>query len=80
MFENYSWHKDLPSEDLEVYEPHLKLFFETMYERQMIWKRRFLENLGPRTRFLSHLNLPTYIGNLIETLSGKSKTFFLMIS
>ena len=44
MFENYSWHKDLPSEDLEVYEPHLKLFFETMYERQMIWKRRFLEN------------------------------------
>lgn len=44
MFENYSWHKDLPNEDLEVYEPHLKLFFETMYERQMIWKRRFLEN------------------------------------
>ena len=46
MFENYSWHKDLPNEELEVYEPHLKLFFETMYERQLIWKRRFLDKKG----------------------------------
>lgn len=43
MFENYSWFKDLPDENLEVYEPHLKLFFETMHERQLIWKRRFLD-------------------------------------
>ena len=43
MFENYSWHDKLPDERLEVYEPHVRLFFETMYERQMIWKRRFIE-------------------------------------
>lgn len=43
MFEWASWHDKLPNEDLEVYEPHLKLFFETMHERQLIWKRRFIE-------------------------------------
>lgn len=43
MFENYSWYSKLPDEKLEVYEPHLRLFFETMYERQIIWKRRFIE-------------------------------------
>ena len=43
MFEWATWHDKLPNEDLEVYEPHLKLFFETMYERQLIWKRRFIE-------------------------------------
>lgn len=43
MFENYSWNDKLPDERLEVYEPHVRLFFETMYERQMIWKRRFIE-------------------------------------
>jgi len=43
MFEYAAWYDKLPSEDLEVYEPHLRLFFETMYERQMIWKRRFID-------------------------------------
>lgn len=43
MFENYSWRDKLPDEKLELYEPHLKLFFETMYERQLIWKRRFID-------------------------------------
>lgn len=43
MFENAAWHDKLPDENLEVYEPHLRLFFETMYERQMIWKRRFID-------------------------------------
>lgn len=43
MFENVSWCKYLPSENLEVYEPNLKLFFELMHERQLIWKRRFLD-------------------------------------
>jgi len=43
MFEWASWCNKLPSEDLEVCEPHLRLFFETMYERQMIWKRRFID-------------------------------------
>jgi hypothetical protein len=42
MFENYSWYSKLPDENLEVYEPHLKLFFETMFERQLIWYRRFI--------------------------------------
>lgn len=43
MFETSSWYDKLPDESLEVYEPHLRLFFETMYERQIIWKRRFIE-------------------------------------
>ena len=43
MFEAYSWRDKLPNESLEVYEPYLRLFFETMYERQMIWKRRFID-------------------------------------
>ena len=43
MFEWASWYDKLPNDDLEVYEPHLKLFFETMYERQLIWKRRFID-------------------------------------
>ena len=43
MFENYAWFQDLPDENLEVYEPNLKLFFEVMLERQLIWKRRFIE-------------------------------------
>ena len=43
MFENSSWYKQLPSEKLDIYEPHLRLFFETMYERMLIWKRRFID-------------------------------------
>ena len=43
MFEKNAWHDDLPDEKLDVYKPHLRLFFETMYERQMIWKRRFID-------------------------------------
>lgn len=43
MFEQTAWFNKLPDENLEVYEPYLRLFFETMYERQMIWKRRFME-------------------------------------
>lgn len=43
MFEACSWYDKLPDESLEVYEPYLRLFFETMYERQMIWKRRFID-------------------------------------
>lgn len=43
MFENAAWYDKLPDENLEVYEPYLRLFFETMYERQLIWKRRFID-------------------------------------
>ena len=43
MFENCSWYDKLPDESLSVYEPHLRLFFETMHERQLIWKRRFVD-------------------------------------
>lgn len=43
MFENNAWYDKLPDESLELFEPHMRLFFETMYERQMIWKRRFIE-------------------------------------
>lgn len=43
MFEKNAWYKDLPDGNLAVYEPNLKLFFETMHERQLIWKRRFID-------------------------------------
>lgn len=43
MFENKTWYDKLPDGRLKVYEPYLRLFFETMYERQMIWKRRFID-------------------------------------
>lgn len=43
MFEQSRWYNKLPKETLDLYEPHLRLFFETMYERQMIWKRRFID-------------------------------------
>lgn len=42
-FSCFKWSDKLPDEKLEVYEPNLRLFFETMYERQIIWKRRFIE-------------------------------------
>lgn len=42
-FNAYSWHDALPDASLSVYEPYLRLFFETMHERQMIWKRRFID-------------------------------------
>lgn len=47
MFEWAKWHDKLPDEKLEVYQPNLRLFFETMWERQMIWKRRFIDQ-SPR--------------------------------
>lgn len=43
LFKDYSWFKQLPDEHLEVYEPYLRLFFETLYERQMIWYKRFIK-------------------------------------
>jgi hypothetical protein len=43
MFEYAAWYKDLPDESFSVYEPNLRLFFETMHERQLIWKRRFID-------------------------------------
>lgn len=43
MFENYSWYDKLPKDSLSVYEPYMRLFFETMHERQLIWKRRFID-------------------------------------
>lgn len=43
MFENYSWYDKLPKDSLSVYEPYMRLFFETMHERQLIWKRRFVD-------------------------------------
>jgi hypothetical protein len=39
---NVSWSDKLPDDNIDVYEPYLKLFFETLYERQMIWYRRFI--------------------------------------
>ncbi len=43
MYEERTWGSKLPENNLSVYEPHLRLFFETMFERQLIWKKRFLD-------------------------------------
>lgn len=43
MFKHAEWYDKLPDESLSLFEPHLRLFFETMYERQLIWKRRFID-------------------------------------
>jgi hypothetical protein len=43
MFENYPWYDKLPKEELEVCEENLELFFETMEERQNVWKKRFID-------------------------------------
>lgn len=43
MFEREKWYNLLPPSTYECWLPYLELFFQTMYERQMIWKRRFLD-------------------------------------
>lgn len=43
MFEREKWYSKLPADIFKVWEPNLDLFFRTMYERQMIWKRRFVD-------------------------------------
>ena len=45
MFEDSNFHKFLPDEKIDIYEPHLDLFFQTLFERQLIWKRRFIDKL-----------------------------------
>lgn len=45
MFEHNSWYDKLPSTHLVRYEPYQRLFFETMYERQVIWRRRFVDQM-----------------------------------
>ena len=44
MFEYAKWFNKLPSDKEDINENNLRLFFSTMYERQIIWKRRFIEN------------------------------------
>lgn len=39
---NRQWKQLLPDRNLDVYDEHLKLFFETMFERQEIWYKRFI--------------------------------------
>ena len=48
MFEHAACYDKLPDESLSLFEPHLRLFFETMYERQLIWKRRFIDKREER--------------------------------
>jgi len=45
MYEDKSWFDKLPSDTLEVCEENLELFFETMFERQTIWKKRFIDKI-----------------------------------
>lgn len=42
-FDHYPWADKLPAATLDVSEEHYHEFFRTMFERQMIWKRRFLD-------------------------------------
>lgn len=43
LFENYSWFNKLPDENLDVCGENIRLFFETMHERQLIWYKRFIK-------------------------------------
>jgi len=43
MFEKHSWYHLLPDENLDICTENYEMFFRTMYERQMIWKRRFID-------------------------------------
>lgn len=43
MFEWNKWHDKLPDENLEVSKENLDLFFKAMFERQMVWKKRFID-------------------------------------
>lgn len=40
--QNKSWSHLLPSEDLDICEENLELFFKTMFDRQNVWNRRFM--------------------------------------
>lgn len=42
MFDSKTWYDKLPNEHLVVYHPYFRLFFDTMHERMLIWKRRFI--------------------------------------
>lgn len=39
----HTYYEYLPDRNLEVSEEHMNAFFSTMYERQLIWKRRFID-------------------------------------
>lgn len=83
MFENNAWYDKLPDENLEVYEPHLRLFFELMHERQLIWKRRFIdkkERPWTENKIFKKVSLQMCIVNSIEIVNGRLKIFFLTIS
>ena len=45
MFQSKKWHDKLPDVNEELNEEYLHLFFETLYERQLIWKKRFIDKL-----------------------------------
>ena len=45
LADNHEYFKFLPDRELSVSEDNLQVFFETMYERQMIWKRRFIDKV-----------------------------------
>lgn len=64
MFEKESWSDKLPISNLEIYEPNLKLFFETMFERQCIWYKRFIKkflNHGLKIKFFKIVSLQMFI-------------------
>ena len=45
MFESAPWFDKLPDKKLWIYKPNMEMFFRTMYERQKVWARRFLDEL-----------------------------------
>lgn len=73
-FDHYPWGDKLPDATLDVSEEHYHEFFRTMFERQMIWKRRFLDQ-KPRPwtddPIYAITNSPMYIVNWITIHSGR---------
>jgi hypothetical protein len=46
-FKRRAWYDLLPDYELDVYEPNLIKFFETMYQRQEVWYNRFILQKEP---------------------------------
>lgn len=62
-----------PDKSLDVYEPYLNMYFEAMYERQMMWKRKVIDGLeGPCTEDPIFLRFKTF-ANVFRELDDSAQ-------
>lgn len=68
---DHMYFKYLPDREEELSEENLQKFFETMYERQMIWKRRFIDK-APAPWTTDEVFLENKFPNLYRELDRSS--------